>query len=51
MIPGLELFAKYVPLSLGTIIMEALKNFNVRSVTGWWDSTVVVHWVRENKIY
>ena len=29
-----------------TNIKAALKDLNIRSVTGWTDSTVVLHWLR-----
>ena len=37
--------------NLGTKISEALKNFNVRSVIGWTDCTVVLQWLTEKGNY
>ena len=37
--------------NLATIIKAALKDLNIRSVTGWTDSTVVLHWLRDQGSY
>ena len=37
--------------NLGTNIREALKIFYARSVTGWTDSTVVLHWLKKKGNY
>ena len=34
-----------------TNIKAALKDLNIRSMTGWTDSTVVLHWLRKQGNY
>ena len=35
--------------NLVTNIKAALKDLNVRSVTGWTESTVALHWLRDQE--
>ena len=37
--------------NLATNIKAALKDLNIRSVIGWVDSTVVLHWLRDQGSY
>ena len=37
-------------VNLVTNIKAALKGLNIRSVTGWTESTVVLHWLRDQRI-
>ena len=46
-IPRLELIVTHMAANLATNIKTALKDLNIRSVTGWTDSTVVLHWMRD----
>ena len=50
-IPRLELIATHMAANLATKIKAALKDLNIRSVTGWTDSTVVLHWLRDQGSY
>ena len=34
-------------VNLARDIKSALEDLNIRSVTGWTDSTVVLHWLRD----
>ena len=45
--PRLELIATHMATNLATNIKVALKDLNIRSVTGWTSSTVVSHWLRD----
>ena len=46
-ISRLELIATDIAANLATNIKAALKYLNIRLVTGWTDSTVVLHWLRD----
>ena len=46
-ISRLELIATGIAANLATNIKAALKYLNIRLVTGWTDSTVVLHWLRD----
>ena len=37
--------------NLATNIKAALKDLNIRSITGWTDSIVVLHWLRDQESY
>ena len=50
-IPRLELIATHMATNLATNIKVALKDLNIRSVTGWTSSTVVSHWLRDQGSY
>ena len=50
-IPRLELIATHMAAKLATNTKEALKHFNIRSVTGWTDSIVVLYWLRDQGNY
>ena len=50
-IPRLELIAAHMAANLATNIKAALKDLNIRSVIGWTDSTVVLHWLRDQGSY
>ena len=49
-IPRLDLIATHMSANLGGNIREALKNFNVRSMTGLTDGTAVLHWLKRKGI-
>ena len=46
-ISRLELIAAHVATNLAANIKEALPSQNIRSVTCWTDSTVVLHWLKD----
>ena len=50
-IPRLELVAGHMAANLVQNVKEVLKGFPVRSVYGWLDSTVALHWIRGNGEY
>ena len=50
-IPRLELIATHMAANLATNIKAALKDLNIRLVTEWTDSTVVLHWLRNQGSY
>ena len=50
-IPRLELVSTHMACNLISNMKSALKNQNVRSVTGWTDSTVVLYWLKEQGSY
>ena len=50
-IPRLELITAHMAANLATNIKAALKDLNIRSVIGWTDSTVVLHWLRDQGSY
>ena len=50
-IPGLELIATHVAARLTKNIKAALKDLNIRSLTTWTDSTVALHWLRDQGNY
>ena len=50
-IPKLELVSAYMASDLIENVKAALKHFNIRSFTGWTDSTVVVHWFKRQGLY
>ena len=51
MIPRLELIATHMAANLATNIKAALKDLNIRSITEWTDSTVVLQWLRDQESY
>ena len=50
-ISRLELIAIHMAVNLTTSFKAALKNLNIKSVTGWTDNTVVLHWLRYQGSY
>ena len=50
-IPHLELVAGHISTNLVLNVKEVLGGFPVGSVYGWLDSTLAVHWIRENGEY
>ena len=46
-IPRLELIGAHMATNLAAIIKEALPSQNIRSVTCWTDSTVILQWLRD----
>ena len=50
-IPRLEFMATHMAVNLATNIKAALKDLNIRSVLGWTDSIVVLHWLRDQGSY
>ena len=50
-IPRLELVSTHMACNLISNVRSALKNQNVRSVTGWIDSTVVLYWLNRQGSY
>ena len=44
-IPGLELVSAHMASNLIENVKGALKRCNIRSITEWRDSTVVLHWL------
>ena len=50
-IPRLELVSIHMACNLISNVKSALKNQNVRSVTGWIDSTVVLYWLNRQGSY
>ena len=50
-IPRLELVSTHMACNLISNVKSALKNQNVRSVTGWTDSTVVLCWLNRQGSY
>ena len=50
-IPRLELIATHMSSNLANNIQNALKNQNIRKVTGWTDSTVVLYWLNNKGNY
>ena len=50
-IPRLELVARHMAANLVQNVKEVLKGFPIRSVYGWLDSTVALHWIRGNGEY
>ena len=50
-IPRLELVSTHMTCNLISNVKSALKNQNVRSVTGWNDSIVVLYWLSEQGSY
>ena len=51
MIPRSELIATHMARNLATNIDAALKDLNIRSDKGWTNSTVVLHWLRDQGSY
>ena len=49
--PGLELVSTFMACNLISNVKSVLKNQNVRSVTGYDDSTVVLYWLNEQWSY
>ena len=47
----MELIAAHMAANLATNIKAALKDLNIRSVIGWTGSTVVLHWLRDQRSY
>ena len=50
-ITRLELVSAHVACNLTLNVKSALKHQNVRSVTGWTDSTVVLYWLNGQGSY
>ena len=50
-IPRLELVSNHMTCNLISNMKSALKNQNVRSVTGWTDSVVVLYWLKGQESY
>ena len=50
-IPRLELVSTHMAFNLISNVKSALKNHNVRPVTGWTDSTVVLYWLNGEGSY
>ena len=50
-IPRLELVSTHMACNLISNVKPDLKNQNVRSVTGWTDSTVVLYWLNGQGSY
>ena len=50
-IPRLELTAAHMATNLAANIKEALPSQNIRSVTCWTDSTVVLQWLKDKRLY
>ena len=50
-IPRLELIAAHMATNLAANIKEALPSQNIRSVTCWTDSTVVLPWLKDKGRY
>ena len=50
-IPRLELIAAHMATNLTANIKEALPRQNIRSVTCWTDSTVVLQWLKDKGCY
>ena len=50
-IPRLELVSTHMACNLIPKVKSALRNQNVRSVTGWTDSTVVLYWLKGQGSY
>ena len=44
--PRLELVSADMAANLATNATDALKGYPVRSVNGWTDSTMALHWIR-----
>ena len=42
--------ATHITANLATNIKATLKDLNIRSVAGWTDSTIVLHWLRKQRI-
>ena len=49
--PRLELVSTHMATNLAMNATDALKGYPVRSVNGWTDSTVAIHWIREKGNY
>ena len=50
-IPWLELVSAHMTSNLIENVKAALKRCNIRSITGWTDSTVVLHWLNRQGLY
>ena len=50
-IARIELVSTHMTCNLIPKVKSALRNQNVRSVTGWTDSTVVLYWLKEQGSY
>ena len=50
-IPILELVSAHIASNLIENVKAAVKHCNIRSVTGWTDSTVVLYWLNRRGIY
>ena len=46
-IPRLELIAAYMAINSAANIKKTLTSQNIRSVTCWTDSTVVIQWLKD----
>ena len=50
-IPRLKLISTHMGANLVQNVKSALESQNMRSVTGWTDSTVFLYWLNEKGIY
>ena len=50
-IPRLELVSGHMAANLVHNVKKALEGFPVNRVVGWLDSSVALHWIRENGEY
>ena len=50
-IARIELVSTHMTCNMIPKVKSALRNQNVRSVTGWTDSTVVLYWLKEQGSY
>ena len=50
-IPRLELVSAYMASNLIENVKAVLKRCNIRSITGWTDSTVFLHWLKRQGLY
>ena len=48
--PRLELVSAHMASNLIQNVKSVLKRFNVRSVTWWTDSTVILHWLNRQRL-
>ena len=46
-----ELVSEHIASNLIENVKPALKRCNIRSITGWTDSTVVLHWLNRQGLY
>ena len=50
-IPRLELVSIHMASNLIENVKVALKHCNIRSITGWTDNTVILHWLNRQGLY
>ena len=48
-IPRLELIALYIAYNLAENIKSPLTNYNIKDIHDWTDSTVILHWLKEEE--